>query len=62
MNTEASQRLAEIYSYYLDERYQDDLSETFTEWLTTSMYGDELTEIASRECEAAYQRTKGGVA
>ena len=51
-----NQRLAEIYSYYLDERYQDDLSQTFTEWLSTSMYGEELTAIAEREFDEAYKR------
>ncbi len=40
-------RMAEIYSYYLDDRYQDDLTATFTEWLATSAYGAEIDKFAS---------------
>ena len=55
--TPTEKRLAEIYSYYLDECYSDDLSDTFTEWLATSMYGEELTKLAEArfaEAKALY--------
>lgn len=50
MNTTTEQRLAEIYSYFIDECYDDDYSGTFSEWLSTSMYGEELTQL----CEGLF--------
>lgn len=46
MQPAIERRLAEIYSYYLDERYENDLSETFAEWLATSIYGEAITKLA----------------
>lgn len=46
----AEQRLAEIYSYYVDECYSDDYARTFVDWLAQSMYGDELTSL----CKALF--------
>ena len=43
--TSTEKRLAEIFSYYIDERYADDLSTDFAEWLATSNYTDEVYDL-----------------
>lgn len=48
--TAAEQRLAEIYSYYIDDCYEDDFSGGFTKWLAQCMYGDELATL----CEGLF--------
>src|SRR5690348_3598044 len=51
-------RLAEIYSYYVIERYENDLTEDFHEWIATSMYGNELTLICDALLDQAMQDIK----
>lgn len=53
--TPTEQRLAAIYSYYLDERYSDDFGGTFAEWLSQSMYGDELVSLCADLFTVAFE-------
>jgi hypothetical protein len=41
-------RLAEIYSYYLADCYEDDFSGTFAKWMIGNMYGDELSKLVEQ--------------
>ena len=51
--TETEKRLAEIYSYYVDECYLDDLSCSFAEWLTSSMYAKEVEGLLQQLFQTA---------
>ena len=50
--TATERRLAEIYSYFIDEYYEDDYSGTFAQWLAQCMYGDELATL----CEGLFYK------
>jgi hypothetical protein len=41
---EYEKRMVEIYSYYLEERYFDDLSQTFIEWLNETVHYKNVVE------------------
>lgn len=57
--TQVEIRLAEIYSYYVDERYLDDLSCSFVEWLSHSMYAEEVGVIMQSLLETRYRDEVG---
>lgn len=57
--TQVEIRLAEIYSYYVDERYLDDLSCSFVEWLSSSMYAEEVGVIMQSLLETRYRDEVG---
>jgi hypothetical protein len=57
--TQTEIRLAEIYSYYVDERYLDDLSCSFVEWLSRSMYAKEVEAIMQSLLETRYRAEVG---
>lgn len=56
--TQVEIRLAEIYSYYVDERYLDDLSCSFAEWLASSMYSEEANAIVAALFQAVHVAEK----
>lgn len=46
--TPTEKRLADIYSYYLTDCYEDDFGGSFAEWMIGNMYGEELTKLAEQ--------------
>lgn len=55
--SEIEKRLAEIYSYYLADCYEDDFGGSFAEWQLENMYGKEVDQLV-RQCLVDY--TDGG--